>query len=58
MLTNTLTDRQDSCFISIDLPDVVDTLLRIFADDTKSYDKIENTEDQVKLQNSIDNLVK
>ena len=41
-----------------DLPDVVDTLLRIFADDTKSYDKIENTEDQVKLQNSIDNLVK
>ena len=25
---------------------------------TKSYDKIENTEDQVKLQNSIDNLVK
>ena len=41
-----------------DLPDVVNTLLRIFADDTKSYDKIENDDDQIKLQSSINSLVK
>ena len=41
-----------------DLPDVVNTLLRIFADDTKSYDKIENDDDQIKLQTSINSLVK
>ena len=41
-----------------DLPDVVDTLLKIFADDTKSYDKAETEEDRTKLQNSINNLVK
>ena len=40
-----------------DLPDVVNTLLYIFADDTKSYDKSENEDDQLKLQKSVDNLV-
>ena len=39
-------------------PDVVNTLLIIFADDTKSYDKIENDDDQNKLQTSINNFVK
>ena len=28
-----------------DLPEVVDTLLKIFADDTKSYDKAEDQDD-------------
>ena len=40
-----------------DLPDVVNTLLYIFADDTKSYDKSENEDDQLKLQKSVDNLI-
>ena len=41
-----------------DLPEVVDTLLKIFADDTKSYDKAETQDDHDKLQNSVNNLVK
>ena len=41
-----------------DLPDVVDTLLRIFADDTKSWNTIESKVDQKTLQTCIDALVK
>ena len=41
-----------------DLPEVVDSLIKIFADDTKSYDKVESVNDHQKLQVCIDNLVK
>ena len=41
-----------------DLPEVVDSLIKIFADDTKSYDKVESVDDNHKLQKCIDNLVK
>ena len=40
-----------------DLPDVTSCLIKIFADDTKAYLPIRSTEDQEKLQFSIDKLV-
>ena len=40
-----------------DLPDVVNTLLKIFADDTKSYSKLKSINDKYLLQTSCDNLV-
>ena len=40
-----------------DLPDVVNTLLKIFADDTKSYSKLKSIADKYLLQTSCDNLV-
>ena len=41
-----------------DLPDVTNSLLKIFADDTKVYSKIQSEEDRDKLQISIDQMVK
>ena len=41
-----------------DLPDVTNCLLKIFADDTKVYIPIESDDDRLKLQKSIDELVK
>ena len=41
-----------------DLPDVVNTLLKFFADDTKSYSKLKSIADKYLLQTSCDNLVK
>ena len=41
-----------------DLTDVTNCLLKIFADDTKVYIPIESDDDRLKLQKSIDELVK
>ena len=41
-----------------DLPDVTNSLLKIFADDTKVYSAINSEEDRDKLQHSIDQMVK
>ena len=41
-----------------DMPDVVATLLKIFADDTKTYQPISSIKDHDKLQEAIDELVK
>ena len=41
-----------------DLPDVVSTLLKIFADDTKSYNKVIEESDRLLLQTSCDDLVR
>ena len=41
-----------------DLPDAAESFLKIFADDTKAYTKIETKEDQLRLQRTIDNFVK
>ena len=40
-----------------DLPDVVLALLKIFADDTKTYQPINSIKDKIKLQETIDRLV-
>ena len=40
------------------MPDVVATLLKIFADDTKTYQPISSIKDHDKLQEAIDELVK
>ena len=40
-----------------DMPDVVHSLIKIFADDTKIYRPIVNNDDYVLLQKSLDNLV-
>ena len=40
-----------------DLPDVVDTLLKIFADDTKNYSKVVDDSDRLMMQTNCDNLV-
>ena len=39
-----------------DLPDTIDASVRIFADDTKIYSKIENRNDQNKLQENLSRL--
>ena len=41
-----------------DMPDVVDCLIKMFADDTKAYKSVINEEKAKTLQVSIDNLVK
>lgn len=40
-----------------DLPDVIQNLSKIFADDTKMYSKINNRTDSTKLQDDLDNLI-
>ena len=49
-----------SLFINVikDLPDVPNSLLKIFADDTKVYSEINSEEDRNKLQSTIDQMVK
>ncbi len=39
-----------------DLPDTIDASVRIFADDTKIFSKIENRNDQKKLQENLSRL--
>ena len=40
-----------------DLPDVVNNLVKLFADDTKLYAVVNNEDDQTSLQNDIDSLI-
>jgi hypothetical protein len=37
-----------------DLPDVVKNVAKLFADDTKLYTTVNNTNDEIKLQGDID----
>ena len=39
-----------------DLPDVVQNVAKLFADDTKLYTTVNNTNDEIKLQGDIDRL--
>jgi hypothetical protein len=39
-----------------DLPDVVKNVAKLFADDTKLYTTVNNTNDEIKLQGDIDRL--
>ena len=39
------------------MPDIVSSLIKIFADDTKIYRPIINNDDYVLLQKSLDNLI-
>jgi hypothetical protein len=40
-----------------DLPDVVHNVAKLFADDTKLYATVNNTNDEIKLQGDIDRLM-
>ena len=40
-----------------DLPDVVDSVVKLFADDAKVYSVVNNDEQQSKLQDDLDNLM-
>ena len=40
-----------------DLPDVVQNVAKLFADDTKLYTAVNNTNDEIKLQGDIDRLM-
>jgi hypothetical protein len=40
-----------------DLPDVVKNVAKLFADDTKLYAAVNNTNDEIKLQGDIDRLM-
>ena len=40
-----------------DLPDVVQNVAKLFADDTKLYAAVNNTNDEIKLQGDIDRLM-
>jgi hypothetical protein len=39
------------------LPDVVQNVAKLFADDTKLYAAVNNTNDEIKLQGDIDRLM-
>jgi hypothetical protein len=41
-----------------DLPDVVQNIAKLFADDTKLYAVVNEEEQQISLQNDIDSLLK
>ena len=41
-----------------DLPDVVQNIAKLFADDTKLYAEVNEEEQQISLQNDIDSLLK
>jgi len=41
-----------------DLPDVVTSTVKIFADDTKLFQAVRSTSDSAQLQQDLDNLVK
>ena len=41
-----------------DLPDVVQNIVKLFADDTKLYAVVNEEEQQISLQNDIDSLLK
>jgi len=41
-----------------DMPDLLDSLIKIFADDTKIYTSVENDENCLHLQTNLDRLVK
>jgi hypothetical protein len=43
------------CYIN-DLPDVIHTMVQMFADDTKVFSRVENRDDQKLLQDDIDRL--
>ena len=41
-----------------DLPEMIDATMLLFADDTKLFKEIHNTEDQISLQTDVDKMVK
>ena len=41
-----------------DLPDVVQNIVKLFADDTKLYAVVNEEKQQISLQNDIDSLLK
>jgi hypothetical protein len=58
-LSTTFCLRSDKKFLihSNDLPDVVQNVAKLFADDTKLYAAVNNTNHEIKLQGDIDRLM-
>ena len=48
----------NTCVYINDLPDVVQNIVKLFADDTKLYAVVNEEKQQISLQNDIDSLLK